>query len=243
MARQSLLRALEVLPVSEVYRCHYLPGRLAQQQQFYWPEREKPIPGSLYQELMDQRFRRSGRLLYRPTCAGCNLCIPIRLVVGTFVASRSQRRVQRKNRDLHVVWGTPLYSEEKFALYEKYMRLRHGDDETQGECDPDQLRTFLYDSPTDTVEGCYYLGDQLIGVGLCDVTDAALSSVYFYFDPVHSKRSLGVFSALEEIALARARGLRFYYLGYWVPGCRKMEYKSTLGSHELLIDGVWQERE
>ena len=35
-------------------------------------------------------------------------------------------------------------------------------------------------------------------------------------------------------------GLEYLYLGYWVPGSGKMDYKSKFSALELYIDGEWQ---
>ena len=142
------------------------------------------MPGAFYQQMMDRHFRRSGRLFYRPRCIGCQACVPIRLDVRTFAASRSQERSAKKNTDVVVRWQKPVLDAERVAL----------------------------------------------------------STVYFYFDPAESKRSLGVYSALQEIAYARGAGLTHYYLGYYISDCRKMEYKAGLGDHELLEPGGWQKK-
>lgn len=231
---------LATLPLSVEYPCSYLPEKLARQQQFFWPKQAGHMPGAFYQQMMDRHFRRSGRLFYRPRCIGCQACVPIRMDVESFVPSRSQERAAKKNRDLSIRWQRPVLDHARVALYARYTRLRHERDELE---DPGSaLEEFLYDSPTDTIEGSYWLGDRLIGCGICDVTPQALSTVYFYFDPEESKRSLGVFSALEEIAYARAAGLKYYYLGYFIDGCRKMEYKAGIGEHELLVDGNWSKK-
>ena len=82
---------------------------------------------------------------------------------------------------------------------------------------------------------------QLLGVGICDLTPTALSTVYFFFDPAQSRRSLGIHSSLVEIEVARSLGLHFYYVGYWVPGCGRMEYKSGFRPAEgLCTDGRWR---
>ena len=84
-------------------------------------------------------------------------------------------------------------------------------------------------------------GGTLIGVGICDVCEESLSSVYFYFDPGERKRGLGTFSAMWEIAWAGEAGIPFYYLGYWVRGCGAMEYKANFRPCEVLgTDGVWR---
>ncbi len=227
---------LATLPVSEVYPCSYLLGLEAQQQHFYWPAAHGPMPGALYQDLMDRHFRRSGRLFYRPMCAGCQRCIPLRMRVADFVLSRSQARVVKKNRDLVVAFGPPELDDARFALYSRYCLARHEREAPVRE----DFEQFLYDSPTETVEASYWADGELVGVGLCDVTPRALSTVYFYFDPEQAARSLGVYSVLREIEYAKALRLEFYYLGYWVPGSKKMEYKAGFGAHEILVQGNWK---
>ncbi len=103
------------------------------------------------------------------------------------------------------------------------------------------LHTFLYDSPVRSIEFAYRNTDgKLLAVGIADVSKHSLSSVYFYFDPASARRSLGTFGVLHELAWAAARGISFYYLGFWVKGCRKMEYKSNFGPCQLLgNDGSW----
>jgi arginine-tRNA-protein transferase len=103
----------------------------------------------------------------------------------------------------------------------------------------------LYRSPFNTLEFEYHLpgGSEraLVGVGLCDVGERTISSVYFYFDPAHHRRSLGTFSALYEIAWAAERNIPHWYAGYWVQGCRTMEYKSRFHPAEALgTDGRWR---
>ena len=88
----------------------------------------------------------------------------------------------------------------------------------------------------------YRVAGRLVGVGVLDLCPGAASSVYFYFDPAESRRSLGVFSALCEIEECRRRGLEHWYIGFHVAGCGKMEYKARFRPHELLgPDGIWRE--
>lgn len=233
--KRTLDEALEDLPTGPVHNCSYLPKLSAQHQYFYWLTEQGPLPGDFYQQLLDRHFRRSGRMFYRPRCAACALCIPIRMALAGFEPSRSQRRVLRKNEDVVVRWGRPALDAARLALYQRYAVERH-----EGEAPSAQSTSeFLYDSPTDTLEATYWVGERLIGVGICDVTPVALSTVYFYFDPDEAARSLGVFSALQEMEYAGGLGLAYYYLGYWVPGCGKMEYKAAFGDHELLKERGW----
>lgn len=132
----------------------------------------------------------------------------------------------------------PKPTAEKFELYRRYVAERHGERDASVESFID----FLYTSPIDTIEFTYRTrDDQLLAVGLCDASASSLSSVYFYFDPAESRRGLGTFGVLVEIEHARSRGISYYYLGYWIEGCRAMRYKKDFGPSELLLaDGVWR---
>ena len=167
------------------------------------------------------------------------MCVPIRVPVATFRPGKSQRRCWRKNQDLVISIGRPEMTDEKVDLYRRYIAGWHGRTE-----DPstDDLRQFLYESPVDTAEFTYSdPAGRLLAVGICDVCDRSLSSVYFYFDPDHARRGLGTFGALAEIAHARGQSIPHYYLGYWVAGCGAMEYKTQFRPYELLgHDGVWR---
>jgi arginine-tRNA-protein transferase len=229
---------LTVLPP---HPCSYLPGRVAQNRGFLC----SGMPALLYQELMDAGFRRSGTFFYQPICRGCRECRPIRVPVGRFEPSKSQRRTWRRNLDLLVTVGAPAPTDEKFDLYTRYLRERHRKEEAD---DPAGFVEFLYHSPVDSLEITYRepggrggAGGRLIGVGICDVCPASLSSVYFYFDPAESRRGLGTFSSLWEIDFARRRGIPYYYLGFWIRDCAAMAYKANYRPAELLdADGVWR---
>jgi arginine-tRNA-protein transferase len=223
--------------------CPYLPGRPARNRAFLSGQ----IPPHLYHDLMDAGFRRSGTFVYQPVCSGCRECRPIRVPVARFAPSKSQRRVLRRNADLVVhVASPPAPSEEKFNLYTRYLRERHDRESTDVPERFDNFVEFLYHSPVQTLEITYRLPDAsrtLVGVGICDVcAGRSLSTVYFYFDPQQQRRSLGIFSSLWEIDLARRMGIGYYYLGYHVHGCDAMSYKSNLRPCELLHpDGAWRE--
>jgi arginine-tRNA-protein transferase len=131
----------------------------------------------------------------------------------------------------------PLRGEEEaYELYRLYNITRHGEEETASRAG---FRSFLYDSPIDTRMMRYTVGDRLIGIGWVDVVPDGLSSVYFVFDPAESARSLGTFSAMKEIETAAAMGKRWLYLGFYVPGCRKMSYKRRFRPFQLLENGRW----
>ena len=73
---------------------------------------------------------------------------------------------------------------------------------------------------------------------LIDIVDDGISSIYCYYDPDYSHLSLGKFSLLKEIDLAKQMGLRWIYLGYYVKGCQSLEYKKDFLPQERLVEYV-----
>ncbi|MBX3396120.1 MAG: arginyltransferase [Phycisphaerae bacterium] len=221
------------LYVGEAQPCAYLPGRAATNEFVYLDG----LGSSVYQNLMDLGFRRSGDVAYRPRCDGCVECVPIRVPVNDFKATRSQRRSVRKNRDVRISITRPQASDEKWDMYRSYLAEQH--DGTMSD-DRESFERFLYRSPIDTIEMTYHIDGDLVGVGILDVTPSCLSSVYFYFDPNHSRRSLGVFSVIMEIEECRRRGLPYWYGGYHVAECQRMAYKADFRPNERLgADSRW----
>ena len=227
------------------HACPYLPDRTSSNRAFWADE----IPPAVYQAFMDAGFRRSGKVVYQPICRGCRQCVSLRVPVATFKPSKSQRRTWRKNQDLTVTVGPATPDAERFALYRKYVTEWHGKPAAADGTDADDddasyesFVSFLYDSPVRTREWQYRdPAGRLVGVGLCDVSDASLSSVYFYHDPTEAKRGIGTFGALYEIEECRRLGLPYYYLGYWVDGCPTMSYKAAYRPHQILQpDGAWR---
>ena len=81
----------------------------------------------------------------------------------------------------------------------------------------------------------------LAAVCLTDVLDDGLSLVYSFYDPARLADSLGTWVILDHVAMAREAGLPYVYLGYWVPGSRKMDYKAGFGALEIYKGGVWRD--
>jgi arginyl-tRNA--protein-N-Asp/Glu arginylyltransferase len=99
----------------------------------------------------------------------------------------------------------------------------------------------LLENPFPTEECGYYLGDRLIAVGYVDALREGLSAIYCYYDPANGGRSLGTFNILTLLSSAHERGLPYIYLGYYVEGCRSLEYKRMFRPNEVLgPDGTWR---
>ena len=96
------------------------------------------------------------------------------------------------------------------------------------------------------IEKCRHKGiirldkNILEAVCLTDVLSDGLSMVYSFFDPDKSKKSLGTFMILDHISVALDLGLPYLYLGYWVPGSQKMDYKVNFKGVEIFQNNKWR---
>ena len=216
-------------------RCEYLPAQTWQLQY----ELVGRLTQDEYAARLKSGWRRFGYMLFRPACPSCRRCQSLRVLIATFHPDRSQRRAWKANAGtVSIVIGPPSTSPEKEALRERFQRYQHGARGWPLEtADYDEM---FVDNPFPTEEWCYYLGDQLVAVGYVDRLPDGLSAIYFFYDPAERHRALGTFNILALIAAARERGLPHLYLGYYVEGCRSLEYKARFGPSEILVpSGEW----
>ncbi len=231
------------LRASDYGPCPYLPGRRWQVEEF----RAAALEPSLYEELLASGWRRSGSTFYRDACPGCGLCVPIRIDSRSFSPTRSQRRLGRLNADVEARLVESAFSEERYALYRAYLRARHGVEDAGGEEGRRAYESFLLGGPLGSSGIVEYRdrSGRLLATGYVDLLPGGLSSVYFAFDPRASRRSLGTWSVLRELALAAElapgprAGPRYYYLGFWVPSSPKMDYKASFAPFEMACEGAW----
>jgi len=216
--------------------CAYLPGR-SSRMAFRLMEEGDALDEDL---ALEMGWRRFGKFLFRPVCRGCSRCVPLRVPVSSFLPSRSQRRVLRRNQDVSLEVGEPVLDDERLDLHERFHESRRrtrGWPETRK--DPGEYRSTFIENPARTLELRYRLGGRLAGIAYVGVTPRALNSIYGFHDPALSRRSLGTFDVLQEIELARAMDREYLYLGYLVEGCLSMEYKKAFGPHEVLVGSSW----
>jgi arginine-tRNA-protein transferase len=195
-------------------------------------------------------FRRSQNIAYRPACESCRACVSVRILVDEFKPTRSMKRVLAANTDVVSIEYPAEPSSEQYSLFRRYLDNRH---QKGGMSDMSVLdyAMMVEDTHVNTKIIEYRLraeGDgiadrakgPLIGAALTDKMGDGLSMVYSYFDPALSERSLGTFMILEHIRKARDRGLPHVYLGYWVKGSRKMDYKTKFLPQEHLMSRGWE---
>jgi arginine-tRNA-protein transferase len=194
-------------------------------------------------------FRRSQSIAYRPACETCRACVSVRVVVEDFRPTRSMRRVLDRNSDLVAEMRVPVPTSEQYSVFRSYLDSRHRDG---GMADMTVLdyAMMVEDSHVETriVEFRRRGPDSrisgrgngpLLGVALTDVLSDGLSMVYSFFDPDAGPRSLGTFIILDHISRARRLGLPYVYLGYWVKGSKKMDYKGRFLPQERLSGDGW----
>lgn len=221
--------------LTPVHDCSYIPGQKARTL-FMDPDAE--LNPELYSRLSRLGFRRSGRHVYRPHCDDCEACIPVRVDATAFSPRRRQKRIARRNTDLDVQSVKPGFNDERYALYERYIRARHSDGDMYPPS-PEQFSEFLLSSWSATRFLEFRHQGQLLAVAVTDEVEGGLSALYSFFDPDMSQRSLGVHAILWQIQAVRDKGLRYLYLGYWVRESQKMRYKIDYRPLEMLLGSRW----
>jgi leucyl-tRNA---protein transferase len=222
--------------------CPYLVGRVERK---LFTSLSGDHASVLNDALSHQGFRRSQNVLYRPSCAECASCLSARIRVADFKPSRNHRRVLRRNDYLTREASTPWATEDQYELFRRYLSARHADG-GMADMDVFEFAAMVEETPVRSRVVEYYTpatnGAQaraLSAVCLTDVLSDGLSMVYSFFDPELEKDSPGTFLILDHITIAREAGLPYVYLGYWVPGSPKMQYKARFNALEIFHNGQW----
>jgi arginyl-tRNA--protein-N-Asp/Glu arginylyltransferase len=226
--------------------CPYLPGK-EERKVFTHLVGEKA--GGLNNLLTHGGFRRSQSIAYRPACESCRACVSVRVVSEDFRPSRNMRRIAERNEDIIGEMRGSTPTSEQYSVFRSYLDARHRDG---GMADMTVLdyAMMVEDSHVETrvIEYRRRGPDSsinsrgtgaLLAVALTDVLNDGLSMVYSFFEPDEEARSLGTFMILDHIARARRMGLPYVYLGYWIRGSRKMDYKGRFLPQERLMAQGW----
>jgi leucyl-tRNA---protein transferase len=157
--------------------------------------------------------------------------------------------VMRLNADLVGEMKVNKPTSEHYSLFRGYLDARHGEG---GMADMTVLdfAMMVEDSHVETAVVEYRRRGPdtplngkgqgpLIAVSLTDILSDGLSMVYSFFEPDHEDRSLGTLMILDHIARAKSLGLPYLYLGYWVSGSQKMDYKGRFKPQERLHPEGW----
>lgn len=221
--------------ITPPHACGYLPERSAST---LFADPTHPMDGRLYTILSQNGFRRSGGHVYRPHCASCHACVPVRVPVAEFRPRRRQRRTWHTNQDLWVKRRPLAFDSEHFELYRRYLNARHrggGMDNPR----PRDYMEFLGSPWCESLAYEFRAANRLVAVAVADVLVNGLSAIYTFFDPDCPKRGLGTYAILWQIAEAHRLGLDWLYLGYWIQDSPRMRYKRDYQPQEHLRDGRW----
>ena len=166
--------------------------------------------------------------------------LPLRVRLADFAASKSQRRVLKRNRDTRVVFRPIEITAEKKALFERHkQRFNHSV--------PDSLSNFLSSEPA-TIPcaalevSVYDANEKLLAASFFDVGATAVSAIYAMFEPTEISRSLGIFTMLSTINYAIETGKTHYYPGYAYVEKSFYDYKKRFAALEKFDwSGVWSD--
>lgn len=220
--------------------CPYLKGEMERKVFSYLGGSYAPTVNSM---LTRRGFRRSQNIIYLPACDSCQACVPVRIIADEFSETKSRKRIIGKNKKLVRRIQGPRATSEQFSILRSYLDDRHFDG---GMADMTVLdyASMVEETAVDTIIVEYLEVDEmghetLLACALTDRLSDGLSMVYSFFDPSQSARSLGQFMILDHVALAKELSLPFVYLGYWVAGSHKMEYKRQYQPLEKLTHAGW----
>lgn len=224
--------------------CPYLPGRTERK---VFARLSGTLAQPLNEALTHSGFRRSQTIAYRPACDACSACVSVRILTNDFELSRNLRRIVRRNADLERSVVPAEATREQFALLRTYLDSRHAgggmsdmglfDYVAMVEETPVNTHLVEYRQPDGSSRG------RLIACALTDELRDGLSMVYSFFHPGEEARSLGTYMILDHVREAHKRGMPHVYLGYWVRGSKKMDYKSRFRPIEALTREGWERLE
>lgn len=222
--------------------CPYLPGR---QERKVFTELTGAHASELNDALGKIGFRRSQGVAYRPSCIECSACISVRVVAGEFAPNASQKKLLKRHADLEVAATRPWSTDEQYQLLRRYLDQRHP---TGGMAGMDEIdyadmveqtpvNSFVIEYREPTTGG---RPGRLVGACLTDQQGDGLSMIYSFFAVDEDARpGLGNFIIMDHILRAGTAGLPYVYLGYWIQGSQRMEYKAKFRPIERLGPDGW----
>jgi leucyl-tRNA---protein transferase len=222
--------------------CPYLPGKFERK---VFTHLIGSDSRNLNTMLSQGGFRRSQNIAYRPACDHCQACTSVRVPVADFVLTKSFKRVLRKNADLVAQVVKARATSEHYSLFRGYIDTRHSEG---GMADMSVLdfAAMVDDTVADSRIVEYRFDDASANAGelasavLMDVLGDGISMIYSFYEPSYEDRSLGTLMILDAITRAQSMGLPYLYLGYYVSGSKKMEYKARFAPQQRLTVDGWK---
>lgn len=203
----------------------------------------QPMEPAQFDQYLALGWRLLGYSVIRHNFAVCRgrICrtIPLRVRLNdSFAFSKSQRQLLRRNADLTVQCHSIRLNAEKetlFRLHTERFRDRQ----------PLSIYSFLHpeahEMPLTGLELCIYEAGQLIACSYFHLGESAMSATYCFFNPEYKRRSLGSYTMLLELQLAREMGKQLYYHGYCYDVPSAFDYKLNFNNLESMDwqSGAW----
>ncbi|MGV3658684.1 MAG: GNAT family N-acetyltransferase [Prosthecobacter sp.] len=206
------------------------------------------VPAEIMDELWAGGWRHFGRYFFRYSSqpgehGGVQTITPLRITLASFSCSKSQRRVLNKNADLRHEVVPAVINDEMRAMFQRHKgRFTYNV--------PDSLETFLGPDPATGPCECRMVrvldaDGRLRAASFFDAGRESASSVYGFFDPDESHRSLGIFTMLLEIQHCQEQGLKWIYPGYATKEPSPYDYKKQFRATQWLEweTGEWRDLE
>lgn len=205
-----------------------------------------------YLNMLEHGWRRFGKMHFVPECKDCTKCISMRIDVENFKFSKNHKKILSKNRDTKIYIESPSMTKEHLALYDKYHKYMH---EKKGwnyyPIDPaEYTRSYIVGNLAFAKELLYMRDNKLVGVALVDILPKGISSIYCFYDHDYEHLSLGKFSILAQLKIAKELKIPYIYLGYWIKDHFSMGYKEYYQPFEILKnrasldeEAIWEKYE
>ncbi|RXJ99563.1 arginyltransferase [Arcobacter sp. CECT 8986] len=189
-----------------------------------------------YQNMLEHGWRRFGKMHFVPECKSCTKCISMRIDAKNYKFSKSEKRVISKNKDTKLYIQTPTITKEHLDLYDKYHRFMNQkkDWPYQPITPDDYVRSYVQGKDKFTKEFLYFKDEKLVAVALVDILPKSISAIYCFYDHEYADLSLGKFSILAQIKIAKELEIPHIYLGYWIKNHFSMGYKELYKPFEVL---------
>ncbi len=214
------------------YECAYLPSQKSRMYYRYIQNASMEFVSAIIQ----RGWRRFGNYFFYPICQNCTACKSLRIDTKSFKPSRSQKKAIKRNIDTQIIIQSPTISPNHIDLYNRYHSWKSQKDgwDHRNINEKEYYENFVQGAHNFGYEILYFIDKKLVGVDLIDIVEDGISSIYFFYDPDFARFSLGTYSLIYQIQLAKQLNRRWIYLGYWVDGCKAFAYKSRFKPQEML---------
>ena len=201
---------------------------------------------AVFDSFLSNGWRLLGQSLVKHNFSVCRgeICrtIPLRIRLDNYEPSKSQRQLLRRNADLRTKRSSIRFSRQKFKLFDLHVpRLQ----ERQPASLASFLNKFSAQLPVKGQEWRVYCNKDLIACSFFHIGDEAFSGTYCIFDPAYGQYSLGTYTMLLELLLAKELGKKYYYHGYAYNVPSQFDYKLNFNALEAMNwdTGEWKPKE